>query len=117
MSAYATNIQQETLENTFYRVVLVTTDDMQLVLMSLEPGEYIPKEIHEGSQFIRVESGEAYVNVNGEVYNLGDDEVIVIPGNTEHYVENVGDGPLKLYSIYTPPEHSIDEVDVNQPLS
>ena len=106
MKGYTVNIEEETLNNEFYRKVLYTGEHMQLVVMTLQPGEDIPTEVHDGiDQFIRVEEGDALVRVDGEETNLSDDDVVIIPSGTEHYVKNTGEGPLKLYSIYTPPEH------------
>jgi len=111
------NIERETLNNTKYRTVLETNDKMQLVVMSLEPGEDIPWEKHAGSQFIRVESGTATVKLAGEILTLIRDESLIIPPEKDHYVKNEGAQPLKLYSIYTPPEHPRNRVDERQPLT
>ena len=104
--AFKTNVEDDSLENEFYRKVIFTGKHMQLVLMSLKAGEDIPLETHEGiEQFIRVESGEAYVKIGNEEFNLADGDVVIIPENTEHYVKNSGDDELKLYTIYAVPEH------------
>lgn len=106
MSAYKTNIEKETLENENYRKVLHTAKQMQLVVMSLKTGEDIPLETHHDiDQFIRVEKGKALVKVDGKEFKLEDDDIIIIPAGSEHYVKNTGNDDLKLYSIYTPPEH------------
>ncbi|MBT4577311.1 cupin domain-containing protein [Candidatus Woesearchaeota archaeon] len=107
MTGYKTNIEKETLENDNYRKVLFTGQKIQLVVMSLKPGEDIPLETHTGiDQFIRVEQGEAYVKIDETEYNLKDDDVVVIPSGTAHYVKNTSeDRDLKLYSIYADPEH------------
>jgi mannose-6-phosphate isomerase-like protein (cupin superfamily) len=106
MEPYFTNIEEETLNNENYRKVLFTSEHLQLVVMSLKAGEDIPEEVHNGiDQFIRVESGSAKVIVNGEEYKLGDDDIIIIPAGTKHYVKNTSEEELKLYSIYTPAEH------------
>lgn len=103
---YKANIEKETLENTFYRKVLFTGEDLQLVVMCLKPGEDIPMETHEHiNQFFRVEAGEALVIINGKEFNLKKDEVIVVPAGAEHYVKNSGNKDLKFYTIYAPPEH------------
>ncbi|MBU1112047.1 MAG: cupin domain-containing protein, partial [Nanoarchaeota archaeon] len=85
-----------------------TGEKMQLVLMSLKPGEDIPMEIHNGiDQFLRIEQGEAYVKIGDEEFNLKDDDVIIIPAGNHHYVKNTSaDKELKLYSIYATPEHA-----------
>jgi len=115
MSAFTTNIEREVISNGFYRRVLFTGTKMQLVVMSLKRGEDIPKEIHERTeQFIRIESGAAVVIVNGKEHHLKDDDVIIIPAGTEHYVKNSGENDLKLYSIYAPPEHPVNTIHKTQ---
>lgn len=105
MKGYKTNIEKDTLDNTDYRRVLYT-GKMQLVLMSLKKGEDIPTEVHHDiDQFIRIEKGQAMVRIDGEETELKDDDIIIIPAGSEHYLKNTGEGDLKLYSIYTPPEH------------
>ena len=107
MAAYSANIEKDTIENENYRKVLYT-GKMQLVLMSLKPGEDIPKEVHpEIDQFFRIEEGEAYIKVNEEEFSLKDDDIIIIPAGSEHYVKNSSEEKtLKVYTIYTPPEHA-----------
>ena len=105
MNGYITNIEQDTLNNTDYRRVLYTTPKSQLVLMSIEPGDEIGTETHELDQFIRIEQGKAKVILNGTEHEVEDDFAIVIPAGTEHNVISTGDVPLKLYSVYSPPEH------------
>lgn len=106
MGIYSTNIEKDTKENENYRKVLYT-GKMQLVLMSLKPGEDIPAEVHSDiDQFFRIEEGEAYIKVDDEEFNLKDDDIIIIPAGSEHYVKNSStDTVLKVYTIYTPPEH------------
>ncbi|MFC1648125.1 cupin domain-containing protein [Nanoarchaeota archaeon] len=104
--AYKADIEKETLENEDYRRILHTGKMMQLVVMSLKPGEEIPAEVHHDiDQFFRVEKGKALIRVDDEKYELKDDDIIIIPAGTEHQVLNTGEDDLKLYTIYTPPEH------------
>jgi len=84
---------------------------MQLVVMKLHMGETIPKEVHQGTQFVRVEQGKALVIIEGQGTILEDDDIIMIPGGVLHYFENIGEGPLFLYSLYSPPEHEPDELE------
>ncbi len=105
MKGYVTNIERETLDNTDYRRVLYTAKHSQLVLMSIEPEGEIGEETHHLDQFIRIEQGSARVLLDGVAHNVTDDWAVVIPAGTTHNVINVGDEPLKLYSIYSPPEH------------
>ncbi len=106
MKGYFVNIEDETKENNDYRRVLYTSKHSQLVVMSIEPGDEIGEEIHELDQFIRVEKGKAKVVLNKtDEREVEDDWAVVIPAGVWHNVINTGDKPLKLYTIYTPPEH------------
>lgn len=107
MNGYVTNIEQDTLANEDYRRVLYTGPNTQLVLMTLQPGEEIGRETHAGhDQFIRVESGTGMVMLNAEEHLLGDGAAVVIPAGVEHNVINTSaDEPLRLYTLYSPPEH------------
>ncbi len=107
MTGYTTNIEQKTLENEYFREVLYTAPHSQLVVMTLQVGEEIGKEVHAGiDQFIRVEADQGEAILNGERYPLGDGDAVVIPAGTEHNVVNTSDSePLRLYTIYSPPEH------------
>ncbi|MDD5084241.1 MAG: cupin domain-containing protein [Candidatus Moranbacteria bacterium] len=106
MRGYITNIEKATLENETYRKVLFTSHYSQLVLMSLRPGEEIGEEMHGLDQFLRIEQGMAKVLLEGEAFEVKDDDCIVVPAGTKHNVINTSeDVVLKLYSIYSPPEH------------
>lgn len=105
MKGYITNIEKETKENTDYRRVLYTAQHSQLVLMSIEPGDEIGEEIHGLDQFIRFEEGNGKVVLDGKETEVKGDDAVVIPAGTKHNVVNTGGGPLKLYTIYSPPEH------------
>lgn len=105
MKGYVINIEQETLNNTDYRRVLYTTPKSQLVVMSIEPGDEIGLETHDLDQFIRIEQGSADVIMNDQTFKVEDNFAIVIPAGTKHNVVSTGSEPLKLYSVYTPPEH------------
>ena len=104
------NIEQKTLINQNYRKVLYTTDDLQLVLMSIQPYEEIGEEIHDGSQFIRVERGNGRAIINGKTYQLRDGISVVIDAGTKHNVIAGREG-LKLYTIYSPPQHRDGETE------
>lgn len=107
MAGYVTNIEARSLENSFFREVLFTGPHSQLVLMALKPGEDIGLETHgDVDQFIRVEAGHGKAILNGEEHALEDGSAVVIPAGTEHNIVNTSRSePLKLYTIYTPPEH------------
>lgn len=107
MSGYSINIEEKTLAGNNFREVLYTTQRSQLVIMTLQPGEEIGLEKHEGhDQFIRVEAGLGVAILDGEQHPLEDGVAVVIPAGTEHNVINTsGSEPMRLYTLYTPPEH------------
>ena len=107
MSGYVTNIEKGTLANDHFRSVLFTGPNSQLVLMALKPGEEIGLETHDDiDQFIRVESGAGVAILDGEEHELEDGSAVVIPAGTQHNVVNRSPSePLKLYTLYSPPEH------------
>ena len=111
MKGFHTNIEKATLENTDYRRVLYTSRYSQLVLMNLQPGEEIGEETHGLDQFLRFEAGSGKVILNGsDEFAVEADDAVVIPAGTLHNVVNTGDTELKLYTIYSPPEHKDDTV-------
>ena len=105
MKGYITNIEKATVENADYRRVLYTAKNSQLVLMSLKTGEEIGEEVHHLDQFIRIEKGKCRVVLDGVEHIMEDNHAVVIPAGTKHNVINIGETELKLYSIYSPPEH------------
>jgi mannose-6-phosphate isomerase-like protein (cupin superfamily) len=107
MNGYVTDIERDTLENPDYRRVLFTGSHLQLVLMTLQPGEEIGLETHEEhDQFIRIEAGNGTVTLDGARRELSDGVAVVIPAGVEHNVINTSaDEPLRLYTLYSPPEH------------
>lgn len=108
MSGFSTNIEQDSLENSYFRKVIYTAPNLQVVLMTLQPGEEIGLETHEhGDQFFRVEAGDGEALIGGETHKLSDGISIVIPAGEEHNVINTSKSePLRMYTIYTPPEHA-----------
>jgi mannose-6-phosphate isomerase-like protein (cupin superfamily) len=107
MIGFCTNIEKTTRENTYFRQVLYTAPHCQLVVMTLQPGEDIGLERHDDvDQFIRVESGTGQATIDGKSYPLADGVAVVIPAGSTHNVLNSSrDGCLRLYTIYSPPEH------------
>ena len=107
MSGYHTDIEKKSLENHFFREVLFTGPHSQLVVMALNPGEEIGQETHpDTDQFIRVEAGSGKAILDGQEYSLADGSALVIPAGAEHNVVNTSaTEPLKLYTVYTPPQH------------
>lgn len=105
-NGYIDNIEQLSEENNAFRKVLYTTPELQLVLMSLKPGEEIGMETHVNiTQFLRVEEGSGKAILEDDEVEISDGFSIVVPAGKKHNVVNTGDTDLKLYSLYTPPEH------------
>jgi mannose-6-phosphate isomerase-like protein (cupin superfamily) len=107
MKGYNANIEKETLENKNFRKVLYTAKHSQLVLMSLKPGEEIGMETHEhNDQFLRFEAGRGKVFVDGNEYEVGDGDAVIVPAGSKHNVVNISEtDALKLYTLYGPPDH------------
>lgn len=106
MNGYVINIEKATIENNYFRKVLYTAKNMQLVLMNLKPGEDIGEETHQLDQFIRIESGEGKAILNGTAHMVSDGFSIVIPAGTKHNLINTSSSnPLKIYTLYSPPNH------------
>ncbi|MFH2062919.1 MAG: cupin domain-containing protein [bacterium] len=106
MAGFSVELEKRTLENEFFRQVLFTTERSQLVLMALQPDESIGMEVHDDhDQFIRVEAGSGKAIIDGEEHILEDGSAVVIPAGSEHDIVNGGSGVMKLYTLYTPPEH------------
>lgn len=104
---FSTNIEDDTVENSDFRRVLYTGQFSQLVLMCLKPGEEIGEEVHDDiDQFFRFEEGEGVVVINGVKHAVGDGSAVIVPGGASHNVLNTSKtADLKLYTIYSPPEH------------
>jgi mannose-6-phosphate isomerase-like protein (cupin superfamily) len=111
MKGYITQIEDATIKNSLYRQVLFTAKNSQLVLMSLKPGEEIGEEVHDLDQFLRFEAGEGKVILDGQDHAVRDGFAVVIPAGTRHNVINTSkSADLKLYSLYSPPEHKVGTV-------
>lgn len=103
---YTANIEELTEKNTDFRHVLYTGKFSQLVLMCLRPGEEIGSEVHGHlDQFFRFEAGEGEVHIDGVKHKVKDGDCAIVPAGAEHNVVNTGKKELKLYTIYSPPEH------------
>ncbi len=107
MSGYSINIEERTLAGNNFRDVRYTTQRSQLFIMTVQPGEEIGMEHHEGhDQFFWVEEGSGVAILDGEKHGLEDGVAVVIPAGTEHNVINTSTySPMRLYTLYTPPEH------------
>jgi len=106
MKGYCEDIEKVTLANEDFRRVLYTGEHLQLVLMTLQPGEEIGEEVHEDrDQFFRIEEGSGEVRIDGVANKVEDDFAVIVPAGARHNVVNTGSEPLKLYTLYGPPEH------------
>ena len=116
MKGFVDDIEKLTKDNSDFRRVVYTGKHMQLVLMTLKPGEEIGAEVHEGhDQFLRFEEGEGEVVIDGTTHRVEDDFAVIVPAGARHNVVNTGDSPLKLYTLYGPPEHRLDVVHPDKP--
>ena len=106
MQNLVNNIEKLTLENNFFRNVLITTENQQLVVMSLNPKEDIGEEVHNLDQFIKIEEGSGIAILNGQKIPFGPGFSISIPKGTTHNIINDSEMEyVKLYTIYSPPDH------------
>jgi mannose-6-phosphate isomerase-like protein (cupin superfamily) len=103
---YCDNIERQTVENEDFRRVLYTGQNLQLVLMTLQPGDEIGEEVHDDrDQFFRIEEGQGVITIDGVENRVQDDFAVIVPAGARHNVINRGSAPLRLYTIYGPPEH------------
>jgi mannose-6-phosphate isomerase-like protein (cupin superfamily) len=106
VKGYCDNIEERTVANEDFRRVLYTGHNLQLVLMTLKPGEEIGEEVHEDrDQFFRFEKGSGVVLIDGTENRVEEDFGVIVPQGARHNVRNTGSEPLRLYTIYGPPEH------------
>lgn len=103
---FAEDIKRLTKENTYFRKVLYTGRSSQLVVMNIAVGEDIGEEVHpDTDQILFIVDGEGEATLNGEVKKVEEDDVIFVPAGTTHNLKNTNDEGLKLFTIYSPPEH------------
>ena len=105
MKGYVQNIEELTVKNKDFRLVLYTSKQSQLVLMALNPKGEIGAEAHKSDQFFRVEEGSGEAVIDGVRTAIRVGFAIIIPGGTNHNIINTGTVPMKLYTIYSPPNH------------
>ena len=103
---YSDDIEELTLNNTDFRRVLYTGEHIQLVLMTLKPGEEIGAEVHDDKdQFFRFESGTGEVLINDKSNPVEDGIAVIVPAGAKHNVRNTGEDLLTMYTVYGPPDH------------
>jgi mannose-6-phosphate isomerase-like protein (cupin superfamily) len=106
MKGFVGNIEELTEQNNDFRRVLYTGHRLQLVLMAIAPGDEIGEEVHDDiDQFFRIETGAGEVWIDDVCTKVSADDGIIVPQGAKHNVVNTGDEPLRLYTIYGPPEH------------
>lgn len=106
MKGFVDNIEKLTEENTDFRRVLYTGHNLQLVLMAIAPGDEIGEEVHDDrDQFFRIEAGEGEIWIDGVCRKVKADDGAIVPQGARHNVISTGSEPLRLYTIYGPPEH------------
>jgi mannose-6-phosphate isomerase-like protein (cupin superfamily) len=107
MKGFKSNIEKAALDNSNFRHILYTGKYSQLVLMNLDPGEEIGEEVHKTiDQFFRFEKGQGVVSIDGVKHKVTDGDAIIVPAGAKHNVTNTSKTKeLKLYTIYSPPEH------------
>ncbi len=106
MKGFIGEIEDRTEGNRDFRRVLYTGPHIQLVLMSLKPGEEVGEEIHEDTdQFFRIEEGKGEVVIDGRATPIKSDMAMIVPAGARHNVRNTGQKPMKMYTLYAPPHH------------
>ena len=106
MKGYVINIEKASLENEYFRKVLYTAKNSQLVIMSLKPGEDIGEEVHQLDQFIRCESGQGKAILDDIPHAITDGFAVIVPAGAKHNIINTSpEKPLRLYTLYSPPNH------------
>lgn len=114
---YSLDIEKLTKDNGDYRRVIYTGKNQQFVLMSIPPGDNIKMEVHKNhDQFIRIEEGEGEAKIGITTYKLVDNTGLIVPAGVKHEITNTSNSkPLKLYTIYSPPEHEDKLVEKSNP--
>lgn len=105
MKGFVKNIEEISVKNEYFRQVLYTAKNCQLVVMSLKPGEDIGMEVHKLDQFFRVEEGNGVAVLDGVRTEISTGFAVLVPAGTNHNIINTGTDPLKLYTLYAPPNH------------
>jgi mannose-6-phosphate isomerase-like protein (cupin superfamily) len=106
MKGFVGDIEDQAEGNSDFRRVVYTGKNLQLVLMSLKPGEDIGEEVHtDRDQFFRIEKGKGEVLIDGKRSKIKNDDAVLVPAGARHNIINTGDKPMRLYTLYGPPEH------------
>jgi mannose-6-phosphate isomerase-like protein (cupin superfamily) len=115
MRGFVKDIKDLTRENTDFRRVLYTGKHLQLVVMTIEPGQDIGEETHaDCDQFFRVEKGEGEAWIDGHMIEIEKGSAVVVPAGATHNIRNSGGKPLKLYTLYGPPQHEDGTLQISR---
>lgn len=103
---FIADIKEKARGNSYFRQVLATGKNTQIVLMSIKPGEDIGKEVHpETDQVLYFVEGKGKAVLDGEEHNFDEDDVVLVKAGTEHNFTNTGENDLKIITAYSPPHH------------
>jgi mannose-6-phosphate isomerase-like protein (cupin superfamily) len=105
MKGFVQNIEATAVANNEFRRVLYTAQHCQLVVMALKPKEEIGAEVHKLDQFFRVEEGDGVVVLDGVTTAITSGFAVIVPAGAKHNIINTGSKPMKLYTLYAPPNH------------
>lgn len=106
MNGFIGDIEHLTDDNENFRHVIYTGQHLQLVLMTLAPGEDIGEEVHlTHDQFFRIEAGKGHAVIDGVTSKIKRDFAVIVPAGAHHNIVNSGDKPMRLYTLYAPPQH------------
>lgn len=115
MKGFVDDIETLTEGNADFRRVLYTGKNLQLVLMAIQRGDAIGEEVHDDrDQFFRVEAGSGEILIDGVISKVEADMAMIVPAGARHNIRNTGTEPLKLYTLYAPPEHRHETVHVTK---
>ncbi|HVD01467.1 MAG TPA: cupin domain-containing protein [Candidatus Dormibacteraeota bacterium] len=110
-NGYVVNIKKAAKDNEYFRDVVFTAAKSQLVLMSLQPDEEIGMEVHDGDQVIYLVDGEGFAVLDGSKHDIKKGSIVFVPTGVRHNVVNNGDEPMKLFTVYAPPQHAAGTVE------
>ena len=104
------NIEKQSTDNEDYRRVVFTAKHCQLVLMSIKPGDEIGEEVHKVDQFIRSDGGSGISIINGNEREFKNGDAVIVPAGVKHNIINTGKEDMKIYTVYSPPQHNKNTV-------
>ena len=112
---YVADIKEAAKDNDYFRKVIFTASKSQLVLMSMQPGEEIGVEVHDGDQILYVFDGEGFAVLNDSRTEIDKGSIVFVPAGVPHNSVNKDKEPMKLFTMYAPPQHAADTVQSKKP--